>query len=799
MPRRREPTSSLAAACRAVSRPGGCLPSRTTWAAKLTGAEDKIATELFGRGFENLSALRDLTVLDDRIRDAIANANSLCGLIRQDKPGLQPYMDVQAPRPVEDGMLPAVRRVGFGDLVLAREQLLGFQATDIAYIENVLPRETRVREHTHKHEQELTVEQETTREDSRTKDLQTTDRYELQTQSQRVIEQKLSASTDLWTSGSYGLTSVVASFEADYSMSKKQAQSASAELAKEIVSKSVNETRETTRELRRRRTLDAVTEFNRHGIDFAGRDESFSGIYRWVEKIHEVELRHYGTRLMLEFYVPEPGLSLLTDTRDRRRRPETPPVIDFGPQDIDETNYLCLAQTFGAYAIEPPPAQTTNVHYVWASQPLSEDKEMVRAEGFQDLKAESIVVPDGYVPGEALITVSTLTSGPLSSAMTEVPQRDSMEPYRLDLHVALAGRTVIRGLAPVDDEPIEFHDFGEGAFPQIPVTIRVFDHANRTAAINMIITCDLTNAGIDAWRLRVYEQLKEAEHVTRADYHRRLAEAAFGADGMHGTRSPADNRRVEQDEIRKWCVKALRLEAIDQDAVVKEGRDEELQLEVDPLRAVEDAPLVSFYEQAFDWPHLSASLYPYFWGRRSLWDYRLSLVDPDPRHAEFLRAGAARVLVPVIPGFEERVLHYLTSAGAEVDKVSWLPDGASVTVPATSAFEDVWAELMVQYHSDRSLGSGTLSVLTGEAQVTVNDDSLWIPDTRDLGREVFVDGIRYTIVEVLPDRACRLDRAFEGSTDPRATYVTGSVPYGESWRVAVPTPLVILDDQKAAL
>ncbi len=51
--------------------------------------------------------------------------------------------------------------------------------------------------------------------------------------------------------------------------------------------------------------------------------------------------------------------------------------------------------------------------------------------------------------------------------------------------------------------------------------------------------------------------------------------------------------------------------------------------------------------------------YPYYWGRKSLWLDRLLQRNVDPEHAEFLKAGAARVVVPVRPGFEHAIVHLL--------------------------------------------------------------------------------------------------------------------------------------------
>ncbi|MGF7213220.1 hypothetical protein GGE65_007857 [Skermanella aerolata] len=52
--------------------------------------------------------------------------------------------------------------------------------------------------------------------------------------------------------------------------------------------------------------------------------------------------------------------------------------------------------------------------------------------------------------------------------------------------------------------------------------------------------------------------------------------------------------------------------------------------------------------------------YPYFWGRKSQWDERLAFDDPDPLFNQFLKAGYCRVSLPVRPGFEGAIDHFMT-------------------------------------------------------------------------------------------------------------------------------------------
>jgi hypothetical protein len=82
---------------------------------------------------------------------------------------------------------------------------------------------------------------------------------------------------------------------------------------------------------------------------------------------------------------------------------------------------------------------------------------------------------------------------------------------------------------------------------------------------------------------------------------------------------------------------------------------------------------------------MSYRFFPYFWGRRSTWLDRLAIGDGDPQFAEFLKAGSARVLVAVRPGFENAALHYLESGDI------W--DGAGPPAVTTEKYAALAAEI----------------------------------------------------------------------------------------------------------
>jgi hypothetical protein len=78
--------------------------------------------------------------------------------------------------------------------------------------------------------------------------------------------------------------------------------------------------------------------------------------------------------------------------------------------------------------------------------------------------------------------------------------------------------------------------------------------------------------------------------------------------------------------------------------------------------------VTAFFERAFEWEHLMYIYYPYFWGRKddparpgvdkAKWGELILIQDLDPQFEAFLKAGAARVVIPVRPGFEGALAHY---------------------------------------------------------------------------------------------------------------------------------------------
>jgi hypothetical protein len=71
------------------------------------------------------------------------------------------------------------------------------------------------------------------------------------------------------------------------------------------------------------------------------------------------------------------------------------------------------------------------------------------------------------------------------------------------------------------------------------------------------------------------------------------------------------------------------------------------------------AAYIRFLENAIEWNHVAHAFLPYFWGAQTSWVAKLVSTEPDRRFADFLGSGAARVVLPVRPGYETAFERFL--------------------------------------------------------------------------------------------------------------------------------------------
>lgn len=524
-----------------------------------------------------------------------------------------------------------VSPAGIADLLLVKQQLTGYEAVDVAHIENVLKGELKSREHTRREESETITLTETETSTSEEHELETTDRFEMTRETSETIKEDVALKAGLTISGSYGPTvEFSASAEGSFSRSKEEATKAATTFSQDVTERSSRKISERVLNRTTVRTLTETIEKNVHELNNTTGTGHVSGVYQWVNKVYQAQMFNYGLRVMFDFMIPEPASFLVAALDQAHNSALTltkPPDFELTPSQITESNYPYWVKVCGATDVAPPPE-------------LYRTKSADFKGGGGDSKTNynhsaQITIDDGY----------RAVYGTVGRVCNKWEDDMSVD-------VVLGRRTQRLGLGewlwttPLDDER-----------DSIPLAIDSFHVSQVAVAIE--VKCQRTDRALEKWRLETYAKLRTAHQAQVADYEEKLAQLKLQAGVAIRGRNPATNQEIIRRELEKNCISILTDQHFDLfDAVVDSPANGLPQLDV--AEAAAEGAYVRFFEQAFEWEHMSWVTYPYFWGSKDQWDERLGYDDPDPAFTDFLQAGFCRATVPARRGFEGAIDHFLT-------------------------------------------------------------------------------------------------------------------------------------------
>jgi hypothetical protein len=156
---------------------------------------------------------------------------------------------------------PYVIPAGVADLQLVKQELIGYEKKEISYIANVLQSETnkRVTVRFEKTDQTFTTTTDTTTQTEQ--DAQSAERFQVQTQAQKTIQDDSNLKFGLSVSASYGPSvNVKSNFDYGSSQATSTSNSVSTSYGKDITTRSVNKV---TQEVTQQQRLDIINSFSR--------------------------------------------------------------------------------------------------------------------------------------------------------------------------------------------------------------------------------------------------------------------------------------------------------------------------------------------------------------------------------------------------------------------------------------------------------------------------------------------------------------------------------------------------------
>jgi hypothetical protein len=519
----------------------------------------------------------------------------------------------------------SIKPVGIGDLLIVKQHVLRYEGGEVAHVENVLKSEVLDRETRRLDRTETTVLVETERTKEEERDNQSTDRFSLKRETSETLKNETEFKAGVQVDAKYG-TFVEVKASADFATksSSEESTKQASEFSKDVVTRSVSKVVERVLERRSTTTISEFEEKYRHGFDNTAGDGNISGVYQWVDKVLQAQVYNYGKRMLFDVTVPEPGTAfVVAQIGDKQGDPIVKPVpFTINADQVSEGNYTAYAKLYDVTGLEAPPPPTKTV--AKAIDALLPDGD------HETTKSIEVVLDDGYQASYALFQRDYRTySGASWRVLVGSNWIDALGSTG---YVTMAGET--------------------GS-----VAIAVDAYKTREFAATIEIFCSRTSRAMKAWQLKTHAAITQGYLAKQQAYESKLAEAAAAAGVVITGRNPLWNQRITTTELRKQCITMLTAQQFESFGALELSPQGYPQPNL--ARAEAQMPYVRFFEQAFEWEHLVYFFYPYFWGWKPGWSHRMLLDDVDPQFADFLRAGAARVVFPVRPGFEAAVAHYL--------------------------------------------------------------------------------------------------------------------------------------------
>ncbi len=526
----------------------------------------------------------------------------------------------------------SVAPAGVADLLVVKQQLVRYEAADVAHIENVLKGEKKEREHTIRRETEEFTLLETETTTTQERELESTSRFEMSRETSITIKEDAALKAGLTLSGKYGPTvEFSASAEGSMSRSKEEATKSAASFSQDVTERSSNKVTERVLNRSSLRVTNEVIEKNTHTLDNVGGTGHISGVYQWVNKVYQVQMFNYGIRMMYDFMVPEPAVFLITALESAHATAtdlEKPAPFTLRPDQINEANYFAWVQQYGATDVVPPPD-------MYKTKSLD-----FKAGGGEDgtnyNHSGQLQIDEGY-----------------QAIYGSVGLAGNIWENTASLDVVLGRRTnrIGTGLG------VGFWSTNlDGEMDTIPIALDSFKYSQIAVAVE--VKCQRTDRAMLKWRLETHAKITQAYKARLSEYEEKLASLELQAGVTIRGRNPLLNMELMNDELKKHCITIITEQHFDLFDSIQTGSYNVPQINLSENAA--EGPYVRFFEQAFEWEHMTWLTYPYFWGRKSKWHERIAYEDADPVFNQFLKAGYCRVVVPVRPGFEGAIDHFMT-------------------------------------------------------------------------------------------------------------------------------------------
>jgi hypothetical protein len=178
----------------------------------------------------------------------------------------------------------ALLDIQIGDFKRVEQEVKQYVPGEVAHIENILQGETKIRETRRLVKSETSEYYEAVSTEENERDVQTTDRFEMEKETESIIKSDTKVDAGLSASLDYGVVKINSNAGFSSSVSTENANKQATEYAKNITERARNKIAKKVTERRSTKITREFEDSNKH--ELTASDSNVVGIYRYVDKIY---------------------------------------------------------------------------------------------------------------------------------------------------------------------------------------------------------------------------------------------------------------------------------------------------------------------------------------------------------------------------------------------------------------------------------------------------------------------------------------------------------------------------------
>ena len=405
-------------------------------------------------------------------------------------------------------------------------------------------------------------------------------------------------------------------------------------------------------------TVSGVQDFTARVLENKSNDHGMRVDYfRRMRKWHNALFR-YAVRMTYDIVLPDPGFRLRERVQELQNIDQTLATafsFELVASAIQTWNWESLADQYGAVLPAPPDQnQTAQVEFT-VNYDKPQPDPITNIIRWMHEDPLTVAIPSGYQ--------ATSIHGEVNAS--------TWDPSAAWLNVFAGGQRTASSAAGNPWLNDSF-DFVLSGLPSSGSITFLFVSQNLQVG-RFIITANFapTEVTMEAWRQRCWAILHDAAYTDFIQQRSQMRDRRTALQQKIAADDALTLRRREREEIMRSVLSWLFPGFDDANSVLNNlGNPGDLDFATWE-QVMEYGEYIKFIQTAVDWDNVMVFLYPYFWDTYPNQRQKLFLDHPDPLHREFLRAGSARVVLAIQPGFEDQVVALLNEGN-----LGSLPEGS---------------------------------------------------------------------------------------------------------------------------